>query len=84
MSAVMSSRMSAILPVSVPRRSASHALTFSPLPSCPRFVECLNRADSDEFGHLFRRCRKTVRIKPGTLSELNRNGVRNGLERCPN
>jgi hypothetical protein len=38
---------------------------------------------SDPFRTPFRRCRKTVRITPGTLSELNRNGVRNGLERCP-
>ena len=38
---------------------------------------------SDPFRTPFRRHRKTVRITPGTLSELNRNGVRNELERCP-
>ena len=38
---------------------------------------------SDPFWTPFRRRRKTVRITPGTPSELNRNGVRNESECCP-
>ena len=43
----------------------------------------LRLCHSDPFRTPLRRCRKTVRISAGTLSELNRNGVRNGSECCP-
>ena len=48
-------------------------------------------ADPAHFGHrakrfrtVVRRCRKTVRISLGSLSELDRISVRNGLDGCPN
>jgi hypothetical protein len=43
----------------------------------------LRLCHSDPFRTPLRRCRKTVRISAGTLSELNRNGVRNGSQSCP-
>jgi hypothetical protein len=54
--------------------------------SCGTFrsVTPLRPRHSDAIRIPFRRCLKTVRISPGTLSELNRNSVRIKSEQCPN